>query len=366
MKNIHIEHLEDGIFEPGGIKNVLSVLRNFKKCNVTRKYDGETSIVCGRDPENKNFFLGTKSVFNTRTPIRCYSTKDINKYYSDNRKLRDDLKVLFDLLRTLNLKTVLQGDLLCCPNTIKTSLVDINEYICLQPNTIVYLLDKNSLAYQYIVAGACCIAFHTEYKGNSWNNLKCQFLSKKSIRSNNSVYIPEIAIVNKIEKNISPDKTILELVNTRVIDNLFSDKYRLREYVKRYINTGIRRNNLNYSIPLLTEYISTDYANQIRELKTDKGKLRKSGECEKLIELIRYNAERLFNLFSLHNNIVKCKTEIMKSLDETNSSEMQTYFLTEGKLESTSHEGYVASYKDSVYKLVDRCEFSRRNFQQDK
>ena len=48
-----------------------------KKVNVTVKWDGAL-IVCGIDPENNKFFVGTKSVFN-RTPKINYTVSDINR-----------------------------------------------------------------------------------------------------------------------------------------------------------------------------------------------------------------------------------------------------------------------------------------------
>ena len=69
MKNLHIEHPEDTI-----LTGDLSVLDAFQSDNhYSVKIDGSPAIVWGTDPENGKFFVGTKSVFNKRTPKVNYS-----------------------------------------------------------------------------------------------------------------------------------------------------------------------------------------------------------------------------------------------------------------------------------------------------
>ena len=43
-----------------------------KKVNVTVKWDGAPAIVCGINPENNKFFVGTKSVFNRTLKNQLY------------------------------------------------------------------------------------------------------------------------------------------------------------------------------------------------------------------------------------------------------------------------------------------------------
>ena len=86
-KNTHLEHLEDEILNFGiggarGAINFLQELRNMLSgqssggVNMTVKWDGAPAIVCGNDPVNGKFFVGTKSVFNARTPKINYSFQE--------------------------------------------------------------------------------------------------------------------------------------------------------------------------------------------------------------------------------------------------------------------------------------------------
>ena len=90
-KNTHLEHLEDDIINRGSeggenAVNFLKAVRNMlagsgKGTNMTVKWDGAPAIICGINPENGKFFVGTKSVFN-KTPKINYTVRDINRNHS--------------------------------------------------------------------------------------------------------------------------------------------------------------------------------------------------------------------------------------------------------------------------------------------
>ena len=79
-RNTHLEHLEDDIINRGsqGGQNAINFLKSIrnmlagssnKKVNMTVKWDGAPAIICGTNPENGKFFVGTKSVFNKNPKI---------------------------------------------------------------------------------------------------------------------------------------------------------------------------------------------------------------------------------------------------------------------------------------------------------
>ena len=71
MKNTHLEHLEDNILNDGsqGGKEAVAFLRSLgdmldqgaSEARVTVKWDGAPAIICGVNPDNGRFFVGTKS-----------------------------------------------------------------------------------------------------------------------------------------------------------------------------------------------------------------------------------------------------------------------------------------------------------------
>ena len=88
-KNLHLEHLEDDSINYGAIggRNAVNFLKSIRdmlvgnssgKVNVSVKWDGAPAIICGTNPENGKFFVGTKSVFNV-TPKVNYTNSDIRK-----------------------------------------------------------------------------------------------------------------------------------------------------------------------------------------------------------------------------------------------------------------------------------------------
>ena len=118
-RNLHLEHVEDSVFagseEIRHALRFLGSLRNMLTGNetggigLTVKWDGAPAIFCGTNPENGKFFVGTKSVFN-KTPKVNYTVADIKRNHSGG--LADKLIVALKYISKLNIKTVLQGDLM--------------------------------------------------------------------------------------------------------------------------------------------------------------------------------------------------------------------------------------------------------------
>ena len=113
-KNTHLEHLEDDIINNGGdggdnAINFLSAVRNMlqakttKKINVSVKWDGAPAIVCGINPENGKFFVGTKSVFN-KTPKINYTIQDIKNNHTG--ELVNILRECLEYLSVINIKGI--------------------------------------------------------------------------------------------------------------------------------------------------------------------------------------------------------------------------------------------------------------------
>ena len=126
-KNTHLEHLEDDIINRGsrGGENALNFLRSVrdmlagssnKKVNMTVKWDGAPAIICGINPENGKFFVGTKSVFNKNAKVN-YTNADIRKNHSG--ELASKLSIALKELSRLGIKGVLQGDFLFSQSDLK-------------------------------------------------------------------------------------------------------------------------------------------------------------------------------------------------------------------------------------------------------
>ena len=151
-KNTHLEHLEDEIINngyEGGLNAIefLKSLRNMlvgssgRKVNVSVKWDGAPAVICGVNPENGKFFVGSKSLFNVNPKIN-YTPADIRKNHTGG--LADKLIVALRELKKLNIKGVVQGDFLYTPDEIKTATIRGEKVITFTPNTITYAIPSDS------------------------------------------------------------------------------------------------------------------------------------------------------------------------------------------------------------------------------
>ena len=92
--NVHLYHIEEDIIRNGlvGAKSAVNYLTGLvnmmggdtsNRVRVTVKWDGAPAIICGRDPLNGKFFVGTKSVFNAKTPKVNYTFNDIDRNHPE-------------------------------------------------------------------------------------------------------------------------------------------------------------------------------------------------------------------------------------------------------------------------------------------
>ena len=120
QKNLHLEHLEDELFNRGdaGVKEAINFItaltdmlqgESKKAVDVTVKWDGAPAVFAGINPENGKFFVATKSLFN-KTPKINYTNADIDANHSGG--LAEKLKVALANLKDLGITGVLQGDML--------------------------------------------------------------------------------------------------------------------------------------------------------------------------------------------------------------------------------------------------------------
>ena len=151
-KNLHMEHIEDSVFNDGTVgikdavnflKSVTDMLRGNTKSgvNVTVKWDGAPAIFCGTNPENGKFFVGTKSIFN-KTPKINYTHDDIRANHGGG--LADRLHVALNHLPKLGIEGVIQGDMMFMNSDLGSEMIDDEEHITFTPNTITYAVPKNS------------------------------------------------------------------------------------------------------------------------------------------------------------------------------------------------------------------------------
>ena len=116
QKNTHMMHLEDQVIYGGvkGARDAILALRSLrdmlagnstKSVDVTVKWDGAPAIICGIDPADGQFFVGTKSVFAKDAKL-MKTQKQIQETYSGG--LAEKLSAALKYLPSVVTKGVLQ------------------------------------------------------------------------------------------------------------------------------------------------------------------------------------------------------------------------------------------------------------------
>jgi len=386
--NTHLEHLEDDIINRGaaGGDNAINFLKTVRdmlagtsrsKVNITVKWDGAPAIICGINPENGKFFVGTKSVFN-KTPKINYTNRDIDSNHGG--VVAQKLKVCLAYLSKLNIKGILQGDLLFTAGDKKNISIDGEPMISFTPNTITYAMPKNSAVGKKIAAAKMGIVFHTQYNGKTMASLAASFGSVTG-STNKNIFLAsakyqdttgsstftqaELAKFDSqlrmAEGSLRKAKPILDLMSSNITDDI-SVGYRL----KTYFNSYIRNSNSNMAKVKVMQQQFRDYYEsfinaEIDARKTAKGKERFIRAKKVNLQFIDRNRTALYFAIASHITLGNAKNTLLQKMNQIKS--IGHFLRTKTGYRVTAPEGYVAINSTAgAVKFVDRLEFSRQNF----
>jgi len=127
FKRTHLQHIEDIILTDGhsGGQSVIDYFQGIlqtlqgsadQPINVSVKWDGAPAIVCGINPENGKWFVGTKGIF-AKTPKLNYTKEDIARNHGTDDLGQKLLKCLVHLEK-LNIQGIVQGDFMFDRDTL--------------------------------------------------------------------------------------------------------------------------------------------------------------------------------------------------------------------------------------------------------
>jgi hypothetical protein len=385
--NTHLEHLEDSIIDRGskGGKDAVNFLKSIKKMltghiggrlNVTVKWDGAPAVICGINPENGKFFVGTKSVFNV-TPKVNYSTGDIMKNHDG--VLAQKLIVCLRELSKLGITGILQGDLLFTKGDLKTVTIDEQEFYTFTPNTITYAVPINSDIGRRIARARMGIVFHTVYSGSNLKNLKASFGSIRGFPKLTSVFVTDAtykdasgsvtfnngemaqfdSIISMAEGSLYKAEAILNQFNS-------TDPLAVGYKLKSFFNFFIRNSQGDMAkVKELIESFRSYYSNMVQqevdavskeETKNKYRTIRDNG-----LDFIDKNKNALYFTIASWISLQRAKNFLIRKLNQIQS--IGHFIRTPDGFRVTNPEGYVAVDRvRGAVKLVDRLEFSRANF----
>lgn len=389
-KLTHLEHLEDEIFNGGvvGTRSAINFLRGTRDMlnghskntvNVTSKWDGAPSLVVGTNPDNGKFFVASKGAF-ANNPKLYYDEKSIMQNEPSGKA--EKMALAFRYLSKLNIKQILQGDLMFTQDMLKKETIDGEDYLTFHPNTIVYAVPENSQAAKEIRRAKFGIIFHTHYTGKDFASMKANFgLDLSHIKKS-----PDVWMKDALLKDVSGTATLTDS-ETETLANLLStagklfnkipasflneisEDEQLKIDIKSHDNQKIRQgkpiSSVTEHVESLLAHIKSKYEYEIEKRKTEKGKEPQRELLKKYLDHVKKNKKNFELTYELYNTLVYAKSILLTKLNTIKT--LGTFIKTADGFKVTSPEGYVAIDKLSggVVKLVDRMEFSKANFSAD-
>lgn len=367
----HLEHAEDHIIH-GGHEGVMHAIDNLedvhklltgKKTNtrVTTKYDGSPSVVFGKHPETGQFFVASKSAFN-KDPKINYSHEDIERNHGHAPGLVSKLKAALDHLPKVMPKEggVYQGDFLYD----KPDVFHEDGHLKFAPNTIVYGAHKDSAQGKRIARSKIGFVVHTKYSGNKLDDMKAGF----DVNHAKFIQHPDVNLVNPeiashATANYTPSvqqkyqshrdealKTYLGM-NSDVVRDLS----RHNDHLKPYINATVR-DGTTPTLQGYQQHLAKRRDAEVAKLKTESSRQKKAGVYNDLINHTEANKEDFHRALALHSHIQKAKDTLVNAIGNP------TEFSHTVGGQEVKPEGFVAIRNGRPTKLVDRAEFSRVNF----
>ena len=388
-KNVHLEHIEDEVLNRGvaGTRDSINFLRSLRdmlaghaesKVNVTTKWDGAPAVFCGINPENGKFFVGTKGVFAKNAKLN-YTDKDIDNNHPAEG-LNKKLKVALRYLPKLGIKGVLQGDMMFTKGDLKDDIIDGDNYVTFQPNTIVYAVPVDSKLSQMMRAAQIGVVFHTSYTGKKLEDMKASFnIDINNLTTTKDVWFRDASFVDasgtatfteqetkQITNILSDIGNLFRGINPVVLNRIATTET-IKIQIKTFNNSKVRAGQVISDtfkhVRELTRSIEDKLNKEILSAKLDKTKQKRITEKSELMRFYRNNATELKKIFDIQNGLVEAKSMIIKKLQQIQQV-TGTFLRTDTGFKITNAEGFVAVDKlqGNAVKLVDRLEFSQANF----
>ena len=383
-----MEHLEDEVLNHGveGTRGAINFLRGLRDMlaghsdapvNVTVKWDGAPAVFAGYNPENDRFFVGSKGVFNKNAKIN-YTEADIDDNHSGG--LADKLKVALAELSRVNIKGVLQGDMMYTKDDLKREDIDGESYITFQPNTIVYAVPVKTKLAAKIMSSNMGIVWHTTYSGDTMEDMTASFgVSSGAYKEKNTVWQADAAFKDQsgtatMTKKETGDVTailkkagsLFQKLDSNILGMIANDP-QTSLMVKTYYNTKVRSGdkvkNVKKHTAGMIAYVYDKLKADIDKVKQEKTKKVKKEIMDKYVKFLRKNSGEFVKIFAMQNLLIDAKLLIVRKLESIQGL-TKTFIKTPTGYRVTAPEGFVAidSLKGGAVKLVDRMEFSMQNF----
>jgi hypothetical protein len=388
-KNVHMEHIEDLIFNEGvvGTRKAINFLQDLRdmlaghsktKITATVKWDGAPAIFAGIDPRDGKFFVAKKGIFN-KNPKVYKTNADIDAELSGD--LATKFKTALKEFSKLGIKSgVYQGDLMFTDDK-KTETIDDEKFITFHPNTIMYAVPYNSELGRKIRSAKVGVIWHTTYVGDSFESMSATFGKTIVDKLNDvpSIWMDDAnykdysgtatftaAETKEVTMVLSRAGTLFNSLSAQTLNAISSDEDLLMA-VKTFNNSKIRKGelitNTKTHVQELYHWIHDRYEKEIEKKKTPAGKKTQEDMRKKILSFFAHHDQnQIVAIFDLANLLVEAKALIIGKMNQ--AGHVSTFLKTSDGFKITGVEGFVAidHLTGGAVKIVDRMEFSKANF----
>ena len=387
FKRTHLEHIEDIIITDGfeGGKAVIEYFRGLlltlkgtssEAMSVSVKWDGAPAVVCGTNPDNGRFFVGTKSVFNPGTPKINYTKRDIAKNHGTEELGQKLLKCLVHL-KKLNIQGVVQGDLLYTDEDITRKNIGGKPHLTFTPNQITYAVPEGSDLSKQIDAAKVGIIFHTTYVGDKLADMNAQGGADVSSFSKNSAVFFDNAVYKDVSgsakftseeteyflQQIEKLERLLTAVPRNLVDLFGANKDfvpTFQIYINAMVKQGQLPDNADKFVAGFKKFYTDRIQQQISGLKAQKALQLRQDKIKQMPQFLSKLKKPLNASLTFYKQVQQMKSFVLKKMNQAMA--IGSFAQTDNGLEVTEPEGFVAVDKSgNAVKLVDRLGFSRRN-----
>lgn len=391
-QNKHLEHLEDELinYGYGGYVASKDLIQNFVdelggrptgRVTVTTKWDGAPAVVCGIDPQSKQFFVGTKSVFNKKEPKINFTEADIDKNHGEIPDLAKKLKYCLKYFAELNIKGVIQGDLLFTDEDVVTKNIDGERFYTATPNTLTYAWPADSDLGKAVNTAKIGAVFHTYYSGNGpVNEMNAGFgVSQYNLKSTRNVFLASAtmdnisansgltaaeertlkSVISVADRNASTAKPFIEMVAQEATKQ-FTLGYTMKRFTNSYVKEGQKINNVNRFMSKFEDAYKKSLVEKVESLKSEKSKNEYRDKLASGLQFLEDNKRAFKAFIVIYNSFTNAKNLINNKL--AGLSDTKVFLRSGDNFVVTKPEGFVAIVDGKAVKIVDRLEFSRANF----
>ena len=390
-KNTHMVHIEDRVIYGGvkGAREAILALRSLRdmlagnsnsSTDVTVKWDGAPAVFAGIDPQDGQFFVAKKGIFN-KDPKVYKSEADVRADTSGD--LAEKLVIAYKELKDLGITDVIQGDVMFTKGDLNSESIDGEKYITFQPNTLVYAVPAKSDLAKTMLKANLGVVWHTTYKGKDFASMKASFgVNLKGLKKKPSVWYQDADLqdlsgtatltkldTEEVTQALSKAGKIFQKIKSTTLSELESNQalaIKLETFNNTLVRKGERITSTAKHVQDLIAWFDLKFKKEYEKRSSDKGKANVTAKHEEEMKFFsKENKKNLDLMFQLMNAIVDAKLIIINKLDKL--KEIDTFVRTRNGFKVTGSEGFVAIDRASngAVKLVDRMEFSTNNFSPD-